>query len=133
MAINNDKKYSTGIDGLDSLLYGGIHLELDGNQGAPVNSDGGLLILNRGKHGVNKVHLAMQMCEGLQLSMKEKTQERRSMEGVFGNKGEEKRIKDIDLEMGRLLEKITNTNSDFIAQKLEERMLSLEEEKNNLK
>lgn len=48
-------------------------------------------------------------------------------------KEKEKRIKDIDLEMGRLLEKITNTNSDFIAQKLEERMLSLEEEKNNLK
>ena len=45
----------------------------------------------------------------------------------------EKRIKNIDLEMERLLEKITNTNSDFIAKKLEEKMVSLEDEKTKLK
>lgn len=56
------KKISTGIEGLDDLFYGGIHLEQRSNK-----SDG-LLIMARGEHGVNKIHLAMQMCEGLYIS-----------------------------------------------------------------
>lgn len=59
---NNKKKLSTGIEGLDDLFYGGIHLEQ-----RPNNSDG-LLIMARGEHGVNKIHLAMQICEGLYIS-----------------------------------------------------------------
>jgi len=120
MAINNDKKYSTGIDGLDSLLYGGIHLEFDGDQGAPVNSDGGLLILNRGKHGVNKVHLAMQMCEGLQLAMKEKKkQEHGYIEGIFGNGGEEKKNKDIlFFSLNKNTERLRDTYIGFYLQRL---------------
>lgn len=59
---NIKKKLSTGIEGLDELFYGGIHLEQKSN-----NSDG-LVIMARGEHGVNKIHLAMQMCEGLYLS-----------------------------------------------------------------
>lgn len=80
LANNNEKKLSTGIDGLDSLLYGGIHLESNEYQEdnkcnenpdnkSKDNKDKGLLVLTRGKHGVNKVHLAMQMCEGLHLGM----------------------------------------------------------------
>ena len=56
------KKISTGIEGLDDLFYGGIHLEQRSKK-----SDG-LLIMARGEHGVNKIHLAMQMCEGLYIS-----------------------------------------------------------------
>ena len=62
---NNKKKLSTGIKGLDDLFYGGIQLEQN-----PENSDR-LLILARGEHGVNKIHLAMQMCEGLYISQEE--------------------------------------------------------------
>lgn len=55
----NNKKLSTGIEGLDAMFYGGIHLEYkdDDNKG--------LLMLARGEHGVNKIHLAMQICEGM--------------------------------------------------------------------
>lgn len=61
----NKKKLSTGIRGLDDLFYGGIQLDHHYD-----NSDG-LLILARGEHGVNKIHLAMQMCEGMYISQKE--------------------------------------------------------------
>lgn len=57
--INNKKKLSTGIAGLDALLYGGIHTH-KGEAG-----QSGILMLARGQHGVNKIHLAMQICEGL--------------------------------------------------------------------
>lgn len=60
--IKSNTKLKTGIDGLDKIFYGGIHFE-DDNQKS-------LLILARGKHGVNKVHLAMQMCEGLYYDMR---------------------------------------------------------------
>lgn len=56
------KKLRTGIIGLDALFYGGIQLEQNFD-----NSDG-LLIMARGEHGVNKIHLAMQMLEGLYIS-----------------------------------------------------------------
>ncbi|MCQ2287225.1 MAG: hypothetical protein MJZ76_10215 [Bacteroidales bacterium] len=49
-----EDKLTTGIDGLDSLFFGGIY-----------NNNGHTAILVRGEHGVNKIHLAMQMCEGL--------------------------------------------------------------------
>lgn len=58
----NMRRHKTGIAGLDALFYGGI--QLDPN---PEDSDG-LLIMARGEHGVNKIHLAMQMCEGLCIS-----------------------------------------------------------------
>lgn len=56
---NNNKKLSTGISGLDALFYGGIHTH-KGEEG-----QNGILMLARGQHGVNKIHLAMQICEGL--------------------------------------------------------------------
>jgi len=62
---NNKKKLSTGIEGLDDLFYGGIQLEQN------TESSDGLLVLARGEHGVNKIHLAMQMCEGLYISQNE--------------------------------------------------------------
>lgn len=65
MAQNSNKKLSTGIKGLDDLFYGG--LQLDQN----IDNPDGLLILARGEHGVNKIHLAMQMCEGLYISQNE--------------------------------------------------------------
>lgn len=65
---DNKKKLSTGIKGLDALFYGGIQLEHNSE-----NHDG-LLILARGEHGVNKIHLAMQMCEGLYISQNEKNE-----------------------------------------------------------
>lgn len=58
----NKKKLNTGIKGLDDLFYGGIHLEQQSD-----DSDG-ILIMARGEHGVNKIHLAMQMLEGLYVS-----------------------------------------------------------------
>ena len=58
-ANNNNKKLSTGIAGLDALFYGGIHTH-KGEDGQK-----GILMLARGQHGVNKIHLAMQICEGL--------------------------------------------------------------------
>ena len=63
---DNKKKLSTGIKGLDDLFYGGIQLEHNAE-----NHDG-LLILARGEHGVNKIHLAMQMCEGFYISQDKK-------------------------------------------------------------
>lgn len=85
MANNNDKKLSTGIDGLDSLLYGGVHLEY--NEDQENDKDKGLLVLTRGKHGVNKVHLAMQMCEGLHLAMESGIHPR----GILYNRDSEKK------------------------------------------
>lgn len=61
------KKLSTHIKGLDDLFYGGIQLVQNSE-----NHDG-MLVLTRGEHGVNKIHLAMQMCEGLYISLKEET------------------------------------------------------------
>lgn len=58
-ANDNYKKLSTGMAGLDALLYGGIHTH-KGEEGR-----NGILVLTRGQHGVNKIHLAMQICEGL--------------------------------------------------------------------
>lgn len=59
MITNNRKKLSTGIAGLDALFYGGIHTH-KGEEGQK-----GILMMARGQHGVNKIHLAMQICEGL--------------------------------------------------------------------
>jgi hypothetical protein len=59
-----NKKISTGIPGLDAMFYGGIHLEQKEEEKR------GLLILARGEHGVNKIHLAMQIEEGLYNSSK---------------------------------------------------------------
>lgn len=59
--MKNNKK-STGIAGLDALFYGGLHMH-QGDNGLK-----GINILARGKHGVNKIHLAMQICEGLSRS-----------------------------------------------------------------
>ena len=53
---NKKRKIKTGIDGLDKIFYGGINLNDDAK---------GLVVVARGEHGVNKIHLAMQMCEGL--------------------------------------------------------------------
>lgn len=59
MSKISDKKLSTGIEGLDELFYGGIHIHENENR------QKGLIMLARGQHGVNKIHLAMQICEGL--------------------------------------------------------------------
>lgn len=56
---NVNKKLSTGIPGLDALFHGGIHTH-KGDDG-----HNGIIMLARGQHGVNKIHLAMQICEGL--------------------------------------------------------------------
>lgn len=55
----SDKKLRTGIEGLDELFYGGINIHEN------ENGQRGLIMLARGQHGVNKIHLAMQICEGL--------------------------------------------------------------------
>lgn len=59
----SNKKLSTKIHGLDNLFHGGLHLEVIG--GKKPN----LMIVIRGIHGTNKIHLAMQMCEGLKDSI----------------------------------------------------------------
>lgn len=59
----NNKKLSTDIHGLDNLFHGGLHLEQIGKK------DPNLIIVVRGEHGTNKIHLAMQMCEGLNQSI----------------------------------------------------------------
>lgn len=71
MNTNNyiNKKLSTGIDGLDAIFHGGIHTHNS------EESHKGIVILARGQHGVNKIHLSMQICEGLHdsaMSRKEK-------------------------------------------------------------
>jgi hypothetical protein len=73
---NDIEKLSTGIDGLDDLFYGGIQLkkELDSETNSRTEQSkkqdkNGLLALARGEHGVNKIHLAMQMCEGMYISL----------------------------------------------------------------
>lgn len=56
---NQNKKLPTGIAGLDAIFHGGIHThDCEGRQK-------GIVMLARGQHGVNKIHLAMQICEGL--------------------------------------------------------------------
>lgn len=62
----DNKKLSTGIAGLDALFYGGIHTHKS------ENGQKGILMLTRGQHGVNKIHLAMQICEGLNNSQQKK-------------------------------------------------------------
>ena len=65
MSTNNNinKKLSTGIAGLDAIFHGGIHTH--DNEG----DNKGIVMLARGQHGVNKIHLAMQICEGLNESL----------------------------------------------------------------
>lgn len=65
MGQKSNKKLNTGIKGLDDLFYGGLQLD------QCIDNHDGLLILARGEHGVNKIHLAMQMCEGLYASQNE--------------------------------------------------------------
>ena len=69
MNTNNvNQKLSTGIAGLDAIFHGGIHIH---------NSDEshkGIIMLARGQHGVNKIHLSMQICEGLHDSAMTKIQ-----------------------------------------------------------
>lgn len=59
----NNKKLGTNIHGLDNLFHGGLHLEKIGDK------EPNLMIVIRGEHGTNKIHLAMQMCEGLNRSI----------------------------------------------------------------
>lgn len=64
---NVNKKLSTGIAGLDAIFHGGIHIH------KYEKGHKGIVMLARGPHGVNKIHLSMQICEGLQESnMKKK-------------------------------------------------------------
>lgn len=62
-----NRKLSTKIHGLDNLFHGGLHLETI--EGKNPN----LMIVIRGEHGTNKIHLAMQMCQGLKDSMSKST------------------------------------------------------------
>ena len=76
---NRNKKLSTRIHGLDNLFHGGLHLEEIGDK-AP-----NLMIVIRGEHGTNKIHLAMQMCEGLNDSINKENQS--ANEKVVGEQG----------------------------------------------
>lgn len=64
-----NKKLSTKIHGLDNLFHGGLHLEEKENK--KENKAPNLVTIIRGDHGTNKIHLAMQMCEGLNDSIEE--------------------------------------------------------------
>lgn len=62
---NQNKKLPTEIAGLDAIFHGGIHTH---------KSEGdnkGIVMLTRGQHGVNKIHISMQICEGLNNSFHE--------------------------------------------------------------
>ena len=59
---NVNKKLSTGIAGLDAIFHGGLHIH------KYEKGHKGIVMLTRGQHGVNKIHLSMQICEGLQES-----------------------------------------------------------------
>lgn len=52
------KKLSTGIEGLDTLFYGGIQQNVN-------ESDNGIIIVLRGTKGCNKTLMAMQLMQGL--------------------------------------------------------------------
>lgn len=73
----DNKKLSTGIAGLDALFYGGIHTHKS------ENGQKGILMLTRGQHGVNKIHLAMQICEGLNNSQQDKNDKKDALDKSF--------------------------------------------------
>lgn len=75
----SNKKLSTKIHGLDNLFHGGLHLE-EFEKKTP-----NLMIVIRGEHGTNKIHLAMQMCEGLNDSIKTEGLHREENNNSQGN------------------------------------------------
>lgn len=84
MANEQENKLTTGIDGLDSLFFGGIY-----------NNNGHTAILVRGEHGVNKIHLAMQMCEGLNKNLENEA----SLSDDFKRKRDSGSKQDSEFEM----------------------------------
>lgn len=69
----NSYKLTTGIEGLDNLFFGGIHVKIE-----ETSKQNNLIITIRGNRGVNKVHLGMPLCQGLCNSL--------STEGVLQSK-----------------------------------------------
>lgn len=76
-------KLNTGIDGLDKLFFGGIHIETDedlhnntSEEEKKSNNDGknNPIIAIRGNRGVNKVYLELPICRGLCEALKKETE-----------------------------------------------------------
>lgn len=59
------KKFSTGVYGLDDLLYGGLRMNYSGSKKQP-----GIIIMLSGDSGVHKTLLAMQLLHGLMKSFR---------------------------------------------------------------
>lgn len=115
-----NKKLPTKIYGLDKLFHGGLHLEEtrdeDEQQKPDQNkakqkkpshkkpSSKNLIIVIRGEHGTNKIHLAMQMCEGLHKSAQEQGMKQGKMLFISLNK-DEKKVKELyyDFYVKRLI------------------------------
>ncbi|MFA5262301.1 MAG: hypothetical protein WC378_00645 [Opitutaceae bacterium] len=66
--MNNEKPLSTGIEELDSLLRGGIHLPESGDD----KDDSGLVVLIRGRAGTGKSTLALQIVTALAMAEMQK-------------------------------------------------------------
>lgn len=116
MEANRNNKLRTGISGLDSLFYGGIHLEPEVNAKKEYNS---LLLLARGRHGVNKVHLAMQMCEGLHNSLRNREEKNPKMDWIHlpsNDSNKEKRV--LFVSLNKDTERLRNTYIGFYIQRL---------------
>lgn len=64
---NKSDKLTTGIDGLDKLFFGGIHVETDANsKDRKDNSDSSnLIVAIRGNRGVKKFYLGLPLCKAL--------------------------------------------------------------------
>lgn len=75
MEHNNDNafnKVSTGIDGLDDLLYGGLRLKQQKENDKDDNANG-IIIVVEGARGISKTMFAMQIMCGIQTNMERRT------------------------------------------------------------
>lgn len=124
MEANKNNKLRTGISGLDSLFYGGIHLEPEVNAKPQAKAEkeyNSLLLLARGRHGVNKVHLAMQMCEGLHNSIRnrEELEENQQMDWIhLPSKDPSKEKSILFVSLNKDTERLRNTYIGFYIQRL---------------
>ena len=104
-----NKKLSTKIHGLDNLFHGGLHLEEKENK--KENKAPNLVTIIRGDHGTNKIHLAMQMCEGLNDSIEELSGSNR---GSF----DQKEVKMLFVSLNKDGEKVKKFYYDFYVKRL---------------
>lgn len=132
---NTSDKYQTYIDGLDSLFYGGLYIKnrekSDSSETDESRKSGGdsssdckssadkekdnLLLLARGVHGVNKVHLAMQICEGMYLSMN-RSDEYNKLRSLFSKDKQLKKI--LFISLNKDTERLRDTYVGFYVQRL---------------